>query len=156
MWHRAPFICVICVPLLASNPRAVSLPLLQCRRAVACMRAAYTMLREKDFAAIPPEGVLAVLVASLAADVASVGMEDMQLCQMEHPLALTYGLVRPQRQAAFATVLRASKQAGGGTDIFAKLPGATRRKVMGEWSERGGGALLPWERGVFCILLTRT
>lgn len=60
-----------------------------------------------------------MLAGVLASSVSSVGETEERLCDTRHPLALTYALYSPQKQAAVAEVLRVA--AAPDTDIFADL-----------------------------------
>lgn len=100
------------------------------RRAVACMQAAFRLVREHEFDHLEPLRVMALLVAALSVDVASVGMEDRELCDTGHPIALRYSFMSPRLQAAMAVTLEVAHMVPG-ANIFGKLARSAQNTLRG-------------------------
>lgn len=96
------------------------------------MHEVFAAMKRRDLS-LSPTRTLAVLVASLCMDLCSVGREDEELCADGHPLALTYALDRPQKQAAVAEVLRIATEEG--CNIFSAVGAAEARNLKGEREE---------------------
>jgi len=113
--------------------RHAKLPFHCPRRALGAFSMLFKLLALPEFNSLPHERVMALMMGTLAAHMASTGKSDAQLCEERDPLATRYCFARPQASASIAAGLDvAFNEAGCG--VFESLTGPQTTSLVNLFS----------------------